>query len=477
MATGNLLLASLLLSLALVLAKGTTNSGFVGRITEKGLDYARQVGVAALQQKLATLTLPDFSGSFKVPLLPNIQYKLYSLKIQHFQLPSSTIAPIPDAGLKVSITNAFAELTGDWEVKSWKLKLHGSFDLKAKRLSIDVGLKLGTDATGRPTAATSDCIVHFIDVNVHFSGKLSRLYNLFHKKIESWFRKTMKSKVCEEVTSSVSSKLQPFLQTLSVTAKIDHVAGIDYSLVGPPVATNSSLDLDLKGEFFSLIHRSPAPFPAPALAFPVDHDRMLYSGISSYLFNTAGIVYFKAGALAYEITDDMIPKELKIRLNTSSFGPFIPEVEKRYPNMLMKLHVSLSSAPSLSITPEGLLLAPEVDVQAFAILPNSTLAPLFGLGASASALAKVAASSTKIFGALELSRLQLSLKHSDVGPFSVQLTQILINFYASSTLIPQINARLAEGFPLPLLDHVQLSNLILEPRQDFLLFGADAHYG
>uniref|UniRef100_A0A8D2L2F2 Bactericidal permeability-increasing protein n=1 Tax=Varanus komodoensis TaxID=61221 RepID=A0A8D2L2F2_VARKO len=182
------------------------------------------------------------------------------------------------------------------------------------------------------------------------------------------------SKVCDEVRSSVSTKLQPFLHTLPVTANIDKVAGIDYSLVGPPVATDSSVDLALKGEFFSITHRSPAPFSPPTMALPEAHDRMLYFGVSTYFFNTAGLVYYTAGALTYAITDDMIPKDIQLRLNTTSMLKLL------YPNMAMKLRVSPSSAPALAITPEMLSLQPLVDVQAFAILPNSTLAPLFIIG-------------------------------------------------------------------------------------------------
>ncbi|XP_063003559.1 bactericidal permeability-increasing protein-like [Elgaria multicarinata webbii] len=461
----------------LVLCSEGTNPGFVGRITNKGLDYARQEGIKALQQQLATLTLPDFSGSYRVSVLGKVDYNFYSLNIQSFQLPSSAIAPIPGVGLKVSITGALAELTGKWQVKNWLFKDSGSFDLRVEGVSISVSLTLGSDPTGRLTANNSDCSAHISDVHVHISGGLDWLYNLFHRSIESAFRRSMEDKICEEVASSARSKLQPFLQSLPVTTKIDNVSGIDYSLVGPPVATNSEVDLKLKGEFFSFTHRSPAPFPPPPLDFPVDHDRMLYFGISTYFFNTAGNVYYNAGALTFVITDDMIPKEFQIRLNTKDFEPFIPQLKERYPNMPMMLKVLPSSAPSLMITPESLSLTPSVDVQAFAILPNSTLAPLFVIGVATTISANVTVNATMIFGSLKLGRLQLSLKHSDVGFFSVQLIEVLMNYFATSSLMPQINARLAKGFPLPLPDDVQLSSIVFQPHQDFLHFGADVRYG
>lgn len=45
--------------------------------------------------------------------------------------------------------------------------------------------------------------------------------------------------------------------------------------------------------------------------------------------------------------------------------------------MLMKLRLSTPSAPFLNIRPGGFSLKPVVDIQAYAILPNSSLAPLF----------------------------------------------------------------------------------------------------
>ncbi|XP_026546231.1 lipopolysaccharide-binding protein-like [Notechis scutatus] len=396
------------------------NPGFAGRITKKGLDYACQEGVATLQKDLPAITLPEFSGSYRVKMIGNVNYRFYSLNIRRFELFHSTIEPMPGQGLRVSVSNALAEMTGHWELKKRWLKDDGSFELKLDGISISVGLKLGSDDTGRPTVTTLDCNTHISNVDIDISGKWEWLYNLFERKIESSFKAVMESKICEMVRISVNSKLQSHLQSLPITANIDHTSSIDYSLVGPPVATSQCVDLDLKGEFFSTAHRSPAPFPAPPLSFPLDPNRMVQFGISTYFFNTAGDVYYKSGSLTFWIVDEMVPPEVKIRLNTSSFQPFIPQLKKLYPNMAMKLKVSPSSVPSLSISPETLSLTPSVDIQAFAVLPDSSLAPLFVIGATSPVSAKIDVNSTRIFGNLKLGRLKFSLKHSDVGFFTVR---------------------------------------------------------
>ncbi|KAK2109970.1 hypothetical protein P7K49_009716 [Saguinus oedipus] len=229
--------------------------------------------------------------------------------------------------------------------------------------------------------------------------------------------------VCQEVTSSVSSKLQPYFQTLPVMTKIDAVAGINYGLVAPPTTTAETLDVQMKGQFYRLNHRTPPPFAPPVMELPAAHDRMVYVGLSDYFFNTAGLVYQEAGVLKMTLTDDMIPKESRFRLTTKFFGSFLPEVRrtllsftepggfrggqgfaewmmrpltnihtqdpeatqdegvaKMFPNMKIQIHISASAPPQLSVQPTGLSFFPALDIQAFAVLANSSLASLFLIG-------------------------------------------------------------------------------------------------
>ncbi|XP_075023035.1 bactericidal permeability-increasing protein-like [Calonectris borealis] len=463
------------LALCLALA-GATNPGFVVRITQAGLDYAHQHGITVLEKELAQLKLPDISGDFRLRHVAKVHYEISRLDLRSFHLPYSRISLVPNVGLQVAISNAFAEMDGNWRVKMYFIRDHGSFDLKVENVYIKINLKLGSDASGKPTIDTSDCSTRISKVRVHFSGKFGWLYNLFHSAIESRFRKILESKVCENVVSSVRNELQPYVRTLPVTARIDAMAGIDYSLVAPPTATAQSLDVDLKGEFFSLAHRSSVPFSPLALAFPPDHDRMVYFGASSYFFNTAGFAYHAAGALVFEITDSTIPKGVDFHLNTTTFSAFIPQLEKMYPDTPMKLRLSASSAPFLNIGPGGLSLKPIVDIQAYAILPNSSQAPLFLLSLSSNVSAIIDVKSGHIVGSLKVGRMKLSLKHSDVGTFQVRMLQSIMNVFASSILLPRLNARLDQGFPLPLPDRIQLSNILVRFHQNFLLLGADVHY-
>ncbi|KAF3824880.1 hypothetical protein GH733_010214, partial [Mirounga leonina] len=409
---------------------------------------ATNPGVAVLQKELEKIKIPDFSGSFKIKYLGKGRYSFYSMVIRGFQLPSSQIRLVPNKGLDLSIRNANVKISGKWKARKKFLKTKGNFDLGMEGISISAGLELGFDpASGLPTATCSSCSNHIESVSVRISGgKLGWLIQLFHKKIESSIRKTMASKICQIVTSSVSSKLQSYLKTLRVTTKIDKVSGINYSL----------------GEFFSVAHPSPPPFTSPALDFPANHDRMVFLGISDYFFNTAGFVYQQAGVLHLTITDNMIPKRSKIRLTTTFLGTLIPQVAKMFPDRPVQFNIWASSPPHLTMLPTGLVFTPALEIQAFAVLPNSSLASLFVLHLNTNASMEVNATADRLVGKLSLDTLLLELKHSDVGPFSVVVLQAIMNYVLPITVIPRINERLEEGFPLPLPANIRLFNLVLQ---------------
>ncbi|CAH2292162.1 bactericidal permeability-increasing [Pelobates cultripes] len=439
---GNPHTLTLTLTLALCLGADAVNPGFVVRLTQKGLDYARQQGMVVLQLQLAKIHLPDFSGSTHVSPLGKVKYSFHSMAIHSFQLPNSQVSLVPKVGLKLSITGGFIQVDGQWKFKT-KLHFisgHGSFVLKVQGLSISVGLKLGSDGSGRPTIYPSDCSNHIGDVNVHISGKYKWLADLFHRSIDKALRKAIEKQICPLVSESILQRLEPILQTLPVTASIDNVAAIDYSLTGPPPVTAECVDVQLKGEFFNHVNRTAPPFSPPALSLPVDHSLMVYFGVSEYLFNTAGYVYQTAGRLVFTVTNNMIPKNFSIHLNTSSFGTLIPQISKMYPNMLMKLYITSTSTPFLTMKPGNVTISPMTDIEAYAILPNRTLAPLFLLNVTTTALAKLGVNASRIVGHLEISRVQMALKHSDVGPFSVSLLNAAVNFYIAHIILPQVNA-------------------------------------
>ncbi|RXN31247.1 bactericidal permeability-increasing -like protein [Labeo rohita] len=51
-----------------------TNAGVKVRLTQKGLEYGRQIAIASIQQKLRTIQLQDISGTERVKAVGKVQY-------------------------------------------------------------------------------------------------------------------------------------------------------------------------------------------------------------------------------------------------------------------------------------------------------------------------------------------------------------------------------------------------------------------
>ncbi|XP_042786016.1 lipopolysaccharide-binding protein-like [Panthera leo] len=282
-------------------------------------------------------------------------------------------------------------------------------------------------------------------------------------------------KICEMVRKSTASHLEPYLRTLPVIAMIDQVAGIDYSLVGAPQVTSQVIDTPFKGEFFGRNWRSPAPFDAPPIRLPEKQDHSVYFAVSEHVFNTASRVYHQAGRMNFTIQNQHIPLDSPIHLHTNSFRAIIPQLARLYPNTELELETSPESAPFLMFTPGNVTLSPVIDIQAFALLPTSSERKLlFELRVTTNISATISVSSGRIVGSVTTgSKLKLELKHSNVRYFNVDLMEAILNYYALHTLYPSLNAKLEEGFPLPLPRDTYLNSLELHVHKNFLLLGAN----
>ncbi|XP_070342021.1 lipopolysaccharide-binding protein-like isoform X2 [Equus asinus] len=505
--------------------EGASNPGLVARITRKGLKYVHERVAAALQKELSAIEVPDFLGSFQVGWFGRVSYESNGLRIQSLELRNSDLSLRPGRGVRASLFNNYVSVSGNWKVTTAFVILNGTFGLSVDGISISVSLNLGKDPSGRPTASVVHCDSSIDGIDINISGPLSRIQNFFHGIMEIYFKNILEQKICEMVRMSTTSRLEPYLRTLPVTSMIDQVAGIDYSLVGAPQVTSQCLDTPFKGEFFGRSWHSPVPFDAPPIRLPQEHDRMIYFAVSDFVFNTASRVYHQAGRMKFIIQNEhlksltklannesakkwrkqylnsscqtskstsltatvscfassflllllQIPLDSSIALNTNSFRALIPQLAKLYPNMQLEFETSPESAPFLMFTPGNVTLLPVMDIQTFALPPNSSdRKPLFQLRVRTSISATIGVTSSRIIASLtSVSRLTLELKHSNVGFVNVQSMETILNYYAFHILYPSLNAKLEEGFPLPLSKDTSLNDLELQIHKNFLLLGAN----
>ncbi|KAL6081052.1 hypothetical protein STEG23_004690, partial [Scotinomys teguina] len=216
------------------------------------------------------------------------------------------------------------------------------------------------------------------------------------------------------------------------------------------------------GEIFNQKHRSASASPTPVMNLPEDSKHMVYFAISDQAFNIASQVYHQAGYLNFSITDDMLPPDSNIRLNTKAFRPFTPQITRRYPDMKLELQGTVVSAPLLHVSPGNLSLAPQMQIEGFVLLPGSARESVFRLGVVANVYVSLTFNNSKVTGMLHPEKAQVKLIDSQVGIFNANLFQAFLNYYLLNTLYPDVNNELAKGFPLPLPRNIQLHDLDLQ---------------
>ncbi|NXE88755.1 BPI protein, partial [Menura novaehollandiae] len=124
------------------------------------------------------------------------------------------------------------------------------------------------------------------------------------------------------------------------------------------------------------------------MALPMAHEPMLLLAVTEFVANSATFTYFTAGALRRNISSDMLPRRFPLQLRTNSMGVFSPQLEERYPDQPMELHLWARQQPLLSCHPNvlhGTLLS---SAEAFVVLPNATRVPAFLLNIDANVTGK-----------------------------------------------------------------------------------------
>uniref|UniRef100_A0A665WEZ0 Bactericidal permeability-increasing protein n=1 Tax=Echeneis naucrates TaxID=173247 RepID=A0A665WEZ0_ECHNA len=439
-------LFSWIIVVLLIATTSGVNPGVKVRLTAKGLEYGRQVGMAAIQQNLRTIKIPDISGKKRISRIGKVKYRL-----------SNGSCP------------------GDWffqnnVILSPHRRKSGSFDLNVDRLGVSANIAIKSDSTGRPVVSTPSCSASVGSVRVKFRGGASWLYNLFNKFINKALRKAMQKQICPLVSRAISG-VNPQLQTLNVLAKVDKLAEIDYSMTSSPTISKSSIDLNMKGEFYNIGRHQEPPFSPAAFSLPPQVNKMAYIGMSAFTANSAGFVYNRAGILTLNITDDMIPKSSPIRLNTRALGTFIPEIARRFPGLLVKMVVKTAKPPVITFQPNNATVQTIGTITAFAIQRNTTLSPLFVLNIDTSVSAKLSINGMKVVGKVSLNRLDLTMGTSSVGQFQVRALDNILEIVLRAVIIPLVNVKLSGGYPLPATGKMKLMNTdlqILKVRDDIL---------
>ncbi|XP_065488552.1 bactericidal permeability-increasing protein-like [Caloenas nicobarica] len=450
------------------------NPGLKVRLTQKGLDYGRRIGMELLKQAVSRETFPSWSGQENFSVV-KVNYVISRLRINAVDFPETSASFIPGTGISLSVANASATISADWRMNTWLLSEdQGDITVSISGLFIAVIFNVSRDSTGHLSVLLHNCQMSISSIKVKLNGESSWIYSFLSGYLEKLIHIKLDKNLCINIKHKIQI-MDAHLKNRKVLNQIDAFAQIDYSLVSSPAVFKSHMNLDLKGAVYPVGNHTDPPFVPAPFALPNQGDSMLYLGVSSYFLKCASLAYYRAGA--FNIT---ISKELATTFNpnTALFKGLFPKIALSYlPVCLVLVNLVATSPPAISLNADRCILQITGCVDVFAVLPNSTTQYIFTGNLTASTRANLTITKQKLIISLLLKRLQFSLLHSTPG-FSDQMSLVenFLSYTLRSAVIPVINDKLGKGFPLPNLADTTLTGPVIKMNQGHLVISTDVHY-
>uniref|UniRef100_UPI0037E7917B bactericidal permeability-increasing protein n=1 Tax=Semicossyphus pulcher TaxID=241346 RepID=UPI0037E7917B len=442
-------------------------------LNNKGLQYGKHVVAGWIQEQLELITLPDISGHIDIRIFGTVDYTLTGITVTKCDFPEPSVEFFQDApGFKTSTLGLNVAITGGWMTHYGLIHDHGSFNMAIFSVDVTSVVNLGKDSNGHLSVTSVSCDARVGDVDIQFHGGASWIIQHLVDYFKGHIRSEIEGKICPTVEESILN-LECNLQAMNVSFDVNQDLTIDLALTGTPVIDASSLNLGLKGEFYSIKSHAEPPFGAQPFTMPKQQGYMLSVGLSEFTLNSASYGYYSAGLLQVSINDSMIPPSSPVHLNTSSMGPFIPQLPKLFPGLQMSLTVYARELPLFSFQPGAVELGFQGAVKAFAIQSNGTQTPLFKLNVDSKFSSKVWAADGKLKGSLKMDNFTLALVTSEIGSFKTDALETIAKM-GTTLLLANLNEKLGKGVVLPRTRHAQLVNTVLEVREGFIAIFSDA---
>ena len=461
----------------------SVNPGFRTAITEKGFEYIVQVGLPILEAQLNNINIPDLHGDYHSPI-GKVHWDLTKIHMGNFKIPKAALST-GTAGLTVSASGLSLSGGANWHYKThviFPVSDSGSADISLSGTSLSVTVKIGKDPKGHATLSSSACKFNIGSLNIHFHGGASWLYNMFDSQIAGAIKGSLNGQICSQAVKAIDTQGNKALESLPVQVNIDKTALVDYSIVKDPVFNAQYMETDHKGEFLSRAKPQEAPISPVSLPSIGPTTRMLYIWLTTYIANTAGIVYNDAGILKVRITPDEVPASIPIKLNTSSFKLIIPSLYKKFPNMNMTLLLHATKPPVMTVDQKGVNVTVfgDVDVCVYDSNHNNVVTPAFNLSVivytNASLGVKEEGKTPYVIGKANFIGANFSLIYSSIGNFNAELLQDAVNFLCLGFVIKELDKYGAVGLKIPLIDGVQLINPEIKLGNQYIMIDTDINY-
>ncbi|XP_072977105.1 putative BPI/LBP family protein At1g04970 [Typha angustifolia] len=431
----------------------SSEEGFISAvISEKGLDFVKNLLIEQAVRSLTPLRLPDIEETANIPLIGGVHMVASNVTLYGIDVNSSTVQA-GESGIAIVASGATVNLSMDWSYSysisflPIKISDQGSASIEVE--GMEVGLTMSMkNHNGTLDLSVLECGCYMRDLIINLNGGASWFYQGFVNAFGNHIRSAVENAITDKISEG-TAKLDYLLQSLPKEIDVDNVVALNVTFVNDPLFGSSSVEFDINGLFtlsdivsHSIYwHKYPYLLSSVGLA-----SRMLWISLDEAVFNSASVAYFQAGLMHWIV--DRVPDQSL--LNTASWKFIIPQLYRQYPNDDMQLNILLTSSPILKIRAGNIGATIFLDMTVN-VLDDTETVPVACVSVAVTVSGTVEISGNNLAGRAELDDFSLSLKWSNVGNFHMSLIQGVMHIFLNSVFMPYLNSHLLRGFPLPII--------------------------
>lgn len=463
--------------LSYAISKVAEDRGFMQiNVSEKGLNFVKYILVQQALQSLVPLQIPAIKKSLYVPLIAHFNAEVYNSSIVNVEVPVSSIQ-LGTEGINIITSEVEVNLTMQWKYyyTTWLVPYpvsdEGRASVTIEGMEVGITLKLD-EQNGSLYLITMDCGTYLKDIAITLDGGASWFYQGFVDAFEGEIRAAVENAVTSKIKEGIM-KLNSLLQNLPKEIGVDSNVAMNFTVMQAPDVGPKSISIGVEGLFVSMtpnvqIHRLSNLQPGISCSGP---SKMMEIALSETVLNSAAEVYTHEGLLSWLV--DKLPEQSL--LNTASWRFIIPKLYKMYPNDDMKLNISVSSPPIITITSEGVDAVVIADM-IIDVMDGGDTIPVACVSMTISANGLMDVSGNNIIGEANLQNLALKLKWSNVGDFHMRFIQAIVQTIVKDVLLPLVNVQLKKGFPLPIIRNFRVQNADVIYHESQLIVCTDVQY-
>lgn len=429
-------------------------------ISQKGLDFLKDLFIDKAISSVIPINLPESEKSVKIPFVGNVHMVLSNTTIYQVDVPSSVVKT-GESGVSIVASGTTCDLSMDWRYSysTWPVpaeisdKGRASVQVDGMEVRLTLGLEL-QEETLKLFLLECGCSVQ--DISIKLDGGASWLYQGLVDAFKEQISSAVEKAICQKLGKGIL-KVDSILQAFPKEVQVDDNTSFDITFAEKPLLSNSSIGLKINGLF-----RESKKLPIPeyhsetspsASASCTDPSKMFGITIDEAVFNSALALYYNADFMQWSL-NEVSNQPL---LNTAGWRFIVLQLYKKYPNADMSLNITLPSAPVIRISEHQIFATMNIDL-IIDVVEGGELIPVACISLLAHASSTADVLGNNLVGSIDLNDLEMSLKWSNIGNLHMDLIKPVAQTLVKTTLLPNANAYLRKGLPLPVIHGFMFQN-------------------